>query len=161
MLEEAHEVIAAIDQGEAIALADELGDVLLQVLLHSQIAAESGEFTIDDVIDGLARKMIRRHPHVFADSPGDMDSVRRSWESIKRKEQASKVTLPTLLAARKLVSLLDMLPDEIEQAKYPDTESEAGGAILASIANVLQNGIDPEIALVKSIRHFSQKLGED
>ncbi len=156
ILEEAHEVIAAIDEGEATALADELGDVLLQVLLHSQIAAEEDQFTIDDVIKGLSRKMIRRHPHVFADAPSDMESVHQSWESIKSKEKASKVTLPTLLAARKLIARLGILPDQMAQAEYPDDESAAGGVILTSIAKVLQKGIDPEIALRKSIEHFSE-----
>ncbi len=154
ILEEAHEVIAAIDEGEAMALADELGDVLLQVLLHSQIAAEKDQFTIDDVINGLARKMIRRHPHVFADAPSDMESVHRSWESIKSKEEASNAVLPTLLAARKLIGRLGVVPDQIAQTEYLDDESRAGGVILASIADVMQKGIDPEIALRKSIEHF-------
>ena len=99
VLEEAHEVIAAIDQADPSSLADELGDLLLQVLLHAQIAAENGEFTIEDVIDGLVRKLVRRHPHVFAGGPSDLESINRTWDEVKRKEGRSKAQLPTLLTA--------------------------------------------------------------
>ena len=156
VLEEAHEVIAAIDDGDPDSLADELGDLLLQVLLHSQIAAESGQFTIEDVIDGLARKMIRRHPHVFADAPSDIDSVRRTWDEVKKKEGKKRAQLPTILAARKLVDRLSMTPDEIEQAGYPSDETRAGAAILVAIARAWQGGFDPEIALHKAISAFSE-----
>ena len=156
VLEEAHEVIEAIDKGDPDSLADELGDLLLQVLLHSQIAAESGQFTIEDVIDGLARKMIRRHPHVFADAPSDIDSVRRTWDEVKKKEGKKRAQLPTILAARKLVDRLSMTPDEIEQAGYPSDETRAGAAILVAIARAWQGGFDPEIALHKAINAFSE-----
>lgn len=160
VLEEAHEVIAAIDQADPSSLADELGDLLLQVLLHSQIAAEDDEFTIEDVIDGLVRKLIRRHPHVFADAASDLDSVNRTWEEVKRKEGRSKAQLPTLLAARKLVDHVSSSPQEIEHSDYLDDEAQAGGMILATIARVWGDGIDPEIALRKAILHFSEKPNE-
>ena len=147
VLEEAHEVIAAIDQGDPSSLADELGDLLLQVLLHSQIAVENGEFTIEDVIDGLVRKLIRRHPHVFAGAPSDLDSINRMWDEVKRKEGRSKAQLPTLLTARKLVDHLPSSPQEIEDSDYLDDEAQAGGMVLATIARVWGSGIDPEIAL--------------
>lgn len=156
VLEEAHEVIAAIDGGDPTELADELGDLLLQVVLHSQIASERGQFTIDDVVDGIARKMIRRHPHVFADAPGDIESVHRSWESIKSREQRSNTILPAILAARKLIKRLNMLPDQIKAVEYADEEAMAGGKVLAAIAQVLEQGIDPEIAIRKSIQHLAQ-----
>ena len=151
VLEEAHEVIAAIDQNDPTALSDELGDLLLQVLLHSQIASESGQFTIEDVIDGLARKLIRRHPHVFADAPRDIDSVRRTWEEVKKSEGHAAAQLPTILAARKLVDHLSLSPIEIERADYPSEEARAGGMILSAIARAWQAGIDPEIALGKAV----------
>ncbi|HET7558827.1 MAG TPA: MazG nucleotide pyrophosphohydrolase domain-containing protein, partial [Limnochordia bacterium] len=66
-IEEAYEVSAAVDQGEAHALCDELGDLLLQVVFHAQIAAEANTFNIDDVIEAICAKLIRRHPHVFGD----------------------------------------------------------------------------------------------
>jgi len=160
VLEEAHEVIAAIDQGDPSSLADELGDLLLQVLLHSQIAVENGEFTIEDVIDGLVRKLIRRHPHVFAGAPSDLDSINRMWDEVKRKEGRSKAQLPTLLTARKLVDHLPSSPQEIEDSDYLDDEAQAGGMVLATIARVWGSGIDPEIALRKAILHFSEKPNE-
>ncbi|ADU50227.1 MazG family protein [Thermaerobacter marianensis DSM 12885] len=99
-LEEAYEVVAAIDAGDPRHLADELGDLLLQVLLHAQIAAEAGHFTIADVCHALADKLIRRHPHVFggveADSPAD---VQRLWAAIKRAEAAAREGVPAGEAA--------------------------------------------------------------
>jgi len=160
VLEEAHEVIAAIDQADPSSLADELGDLLLQVLLHAQIAAENGEFTIEDVIDGLVRKLVRRHPHVFAGGPSDLESINRTWDEVKRKEGRSKAQLPTLLAARKLVDRMCSSPREIAQADYRDDEVRAGGMILSAIARAWKGGIDPEIALRKAILHFSEKPNE-
>ena len=160
VLEEAHEVIAAIDQGDAASLADELGDLLLQVLLHSQIASESGQFTIEDVIDGLSSKMIRRHPHVFADAPSDMDSVRRTWDQVKKQEGHSKAQLPPLLAARKLIDHMPLSPEQIAQADYQSDEVHAGGMIMAAIAQAWRDDIDPEIALRKAILYFTEKIDE-
>lgn len=87
LLEESYELFEAIEQNDSAAIMDELGDVLLQVLLHAQIAAEQRKFTIDDVINNLSAKLIRRHPHVFADAhahtPGE---VAQKWDAIKRTE---------------------------------------------------------------------------
>ncbi len=115
LLEETYEVLETIDQGDLAKLREELGDVLLQVLFHSQIAAESGVFTIDDVVEGLAAKLIRRHPHVFGDAavqgrPINGDQVVSQWEEIKRAERQAAgasqsaldgvpKTLPALLRA--------------------------------------------------------------
>ncbi len=91
LLEEAYEVLEAIDAGDAEALRDELGDLLLQVVLHSEIAAEQDRFTIEDVIAALSAKMIRRHPHVFADAVvPDAATVVRNWSRIKAEERAGK-----------------------------------------------------------------------
>lgn len=152
MLEEAYEVIAAIDASDSEALADELGDVLLQVLLHSQIAAETGEFTLDDVIDNLARKLIRRHPHVFGDAPSDLPTIRKNWEKIKAKETGHKVhPLPPLLAARKLVEAGASV-----EASYPDPETAAGGKIIAAIKAAWEDGFDPELALRRAIAYLNE-----
>lgn len=92
LLEEAYEVLETIDQGDAQKLREELGDLLLQVLFHSQIAAESGSFTVEDVIETLATKLIRRHPHVFrtgdqAGQASNSEQVLAQWEDIKRAER--------------------------------------------------------------------------
>ncbi len=152
VLEEAHEVIAAIDTGDPSSLADELGDLLLQVLLHSQIASEADQFSIDDVIDILTRKLIRRHPHVFADAPKELQSIHRTWETIKRKEGHREQRLPTLLAARKLAASIDA--KMISESDYPSDEAREGGLLLLEIARIWNNGIDPEIALQKAIAYL-------
>lgn len=92
MLEEAQEAVDGIrrfsDTGDGSNLCEELGDVLLQVLMHSRIAEEEGCFTLEDVIDGISRKMIRRHPHVFGDKTLSTSSeVLLSWEEIKKQEK--------------------------------------------------------------------------
>jgi tetrapyrrole methylase family protein/MazG family protein len=89
LIEEAYEVIQAIDDEDDDELCEELGDVLLQVVFHSQIAHERGKFSIADVIEGIVEKMIRRHPHVFSDvEANDSETVLRNWERIKQKEHA-------------------------------------------------------------------------
>lgn len=89
LIEESGEVIDAIDNKDDVNLCEELGDVLLQVVMHAQIAAEEGRFTIDDVIQGVSEKMVRRHPHVFGDvkvsSPEESLAL---WQEIKKKEKA-------------------------------------------------------------------------
>ena len=88
---ECEEVVEAIEQKDPENLCEELGDVLLQVLLHAQIAKEEGLFTMDDVINGLAEKMIRRHPHVFGDEEYGSDEHNQArWEEIKRQEKEAK-----------------------------------------------------------------------
>lgn len=115
LLEEAYEVIETIDQRDMHKLQEELGDVLLQVLFHSQIAAEAGTFTVEDVIETLATKLIRRHPHVFGDGDqsknvSNSEQVLAQWEDIKRAEREAAgnrhsaldgvpKTLPALLRA--------------------------------------------------------------
>lgn len=94
LLEEAYEVIETIDQRDKQKLREELGDVLLQVLFHSQIAAEAGSFTVEDVIETLATKLIRRHPHVFrtgdpAGQASNSEQVLAQWEDIKRAERVA------------------------------------------------------------------------
>jgi XTP/dITP diphosphohydrolase len=85
--EEAYEVADAIRQGEQGAIADELGDLLLQIVLQSQIASESGDFDMATVAEGISEKLIRRHPHVFGDMDvSSMDEIRQNWERIKSEE---------------------------------------------------------------------------
>ena len=89
VLEEAHEVADAIRHGEDAHLSEELGDLLLQVVLHAQIASESGRFDLEQVARGISAKLIRRHPHVFGEAQArDSDAVRRRWDQIKAEEQA-------------------------------------------------------------------------
>ena len=91
MVEEAYEAVEAIEADDATYLAEELGDVLEQVVLHAQIAADDGAFTIDDVIHGLNEKLVRRHPHVFGEhaAAGDGGEVQDIWDEVKTAERAA------------------------------------------------------------------------
>jgi len=117
-LEETYELLEAIDSGDDTAICEELGDVLLQVVLDSQIAADEGRFSILEVIDGLTRKMIERHPHVFGDAvaetPGD---VAHHWDRIKQRE-------------KKRDSVIDGLPADLPQlaraARLSDKAARVG-----------------------------------
>src|SRR5262245_28785712 len=111
LLEEAHEALDAIDRGDDRALQGELGDVLLQVVLHAQVAADRGAFAIADVVRGITEKMVRRHPHVFGSvRVSGADEVRHNWERSKAAEAgpagaaAARVpeSLPALLRAQRL-----------------------------------------------------------
>ncbi|MEH8033863.1 nucleoside triphosphate pyrophosphohydrolase [Gallibacterium anatis] len=113
ILEEAYEVVEAINQDDRKELKEELGDLLMQVVFLSQLAQEEGAFTIDDVIDGITDKIIRRHPHVFDEIKAEnSDEVLKNWENIKQQERYQKeqfsildnvpIALPSLLRAAKL-----------------------------------------------------------
>ncbi len=89
--DECQEVIEAIEQDDNENLCEELGDVLLQVLLHAQIAREEGAFTMEDVVNSLAEKMVRRHPHVFGNEEyGSLEQNQKRWEEIKQAEKEMK-----------------------------------------------------------------------
>ncbi len=95
VIEEAYELLDAIDEatqtGDDRALVEELGDILLQVVFHAQIASETGRFTVQDVVDGIREKLVRRHPHIFDDAVAmDKESVERRWEEIKKAEKAAR-----------------------------------------------------------------------
>lgn len=116
LLEEAHEVVEAIDSNDMVHLKEELGDVLLQVVFHAKLAEQEGQFNLNDVVDAITEKMIRRHPHIFADvKADDAETVLTNWEEIKKKEKAGKgetesksimsklpPTLPALMKAEKV-----------------------------------------------------------
>ena len=121
-LEEAHELLEALDSGDPEAVCDELGDVLLQILLHSQLAAEDGAFTILDVLEQLARKLIRRHPHVWGEAKLDTpDAVRQTWEQLKREERGdSEANQPTLAGLPK------SLPALLQAQRYQERAAKVG-----------------------------------
>lgn len=102
MLEEAYEVMEAIDNQDDINLCEELGDVLLQVVLHSQIASEENSFTIEDVVSGICSKMIYRHPHVFSDHFAENENeVLKNWEELKKQEKGLKTQTDVLKSVPK------------------------------------------------------------
>ena len=139
-IEEAYEVADAIARGDMADLKDELGDLLLQVVFHARMAEEAGSFAFDDVAGGIAEKMVRRHPHVFAEASADTpDDVKLSWEETKAQERAAKglnksaldgvaVALPALIRAEKLSKRAARVGFEwptVEQV-FGDVEEEIG-----------------------------------
>ncbi len=124
MLEEAYEVIEAINNGDTENLCEELGDILLQVALHTAIAEEQREFDIDDVVTGVSNKMIRRHPHVFGDMAAnggiDPDTVVSNWEDIKKQEKKQKKVSEGILSVPKA------LPANIRAEKVQKKAAKVG-----------------------------------
>jgi tetrapyrrole methylase family protein/MazG family protein len=91
LIEETYEVVEAIEAADLDALCEELGDLLLQIVFHSQLATETGKFSVADVVDALSNKMVRRHPHVFADAViEDVDAQWRNWEKLKALEKTGQ-----------------------------------------------------------------------
>jgi len=188
LLQETYEALDAIDKENDDNLKEELGDVLLQVVLHSQIASEVNKFTIEDVAKAITEKLIRRHPHVFSDvKVKDADEVIVNWEKIKRQEKPERKsalsgiaeTMPALLVAQELskkavktgfewsneTSLWECFESEIKEFKDEVAENNKEfmedelGDILFSIVNVARwHKIDPEIALIKANKKFKARF---
>ncbi len=124
-IEEAYEVAQAIDEGDDRELAAELGDLLLQVVFHAQLAAEREAFTIAEVIDGVSAKMVRRHPHVFGDDgASSSNDVLRNWEALKAAERAAKGKTPA--AESMLDSVSKGLPGILEAFQMTTKVSRVG-----------------------------------
>ena len=163
LLEETHEVVDAIESGDAADLREELGDLLLQVYFHAAIAEESGEFTIDDVAAGLREKLLRRNPHVFGAgsdtaAPLSAEDVNDVWESVKatEKERSSVTegiapTLPALLYADKVVERLTRAGSAVPGA---DDSAELGDRLLALVVEGHAAGLDPEQELRAAVRRL-------
>jgi XTP/dITP diphosphohydrolase len=159
LLEEAHETLEAIESGDPLHLREELGDLLLQVYFHAEIAREAGEFTIDDVVEDLAAKMIRRNPHVFGEaSSGDPAEINEMWQAIKAAEkrrtspfEGLPPTLPALLLADKVL-------DRLERAGTPmvvPASDDIGDRLLALVDEARAAGVDPEQALRTAVRRHA------
>lgn len=160
ILEEAYEVAEALGNDSPEELKEELGDLLLQILLHSQIEAEAGHFTIADVAHALREKLVRRHPHVFGQKQADTpEAVRAQWEEIKKEDKAhSKATIkPALLRAVKYVEVREAQGDPVpvgELIRLPDRpqqppEDLVAGVLLEAVALARKLGCDPELSLHK------------
>lgn len=166
LIEEAYETVDAIQRADPADLREELGDLLLQVVFHSELAEEIGHFTLDDVARGISDKLVRRHPHVFGDSnAGDSDAVLRQWDAIKRGEKGDQEKpylhgtgngLPALLKAVKLqkkaakvgfdwpdeAGVMDKLLEEVDELRAALQAGEAAavaeemGDVLFSLVNL-------------------------
>ncbi len=186
MLEEAYEAAEAIDENNLEHLKEELGDVLLQVVLHSQIAKDNNEFDIQDVAKMLNDKLIHRHPHVFGENKTtDTNVILQNWEKLKLEEKKERKRtldgipkLPALLKAMKISKkavragfewqnyqqLLDCFYSEIEEFKNAKNDIEKEdefGDILFALVNVARwNDIDPEVALAKANQKFTKRFNK-
>ena len=126
VIEEAYEVVDAIQSGDKDAIAEELGDLLLQVVLQTQIASEQGDFTLEEVATGIAEKLIRRHPHVFGDvEVNNAAEVNQNWEQIKAQEKGETFEQAKLLS-RKLQRYARSLPPLMAGMKISEKAAGAG-----------------------------------
>jgi MazG family protein len=183
LLEEAHEALEAIDRGDSDALREELGDLLLQVVFHAEMAMQDGRWDVDDVAEGIVAKLIRRHPHVFGDvTVGSAAEVLVNWERIKTQEKGEHAvehdiprTLPALARASKvqrraagvgfdwrtveqaMAKVREEL-GELEDAPSERAEEELGDVLFAVSALARRLDVDPETALRKATTRFAERF---
>ena len=190
LLEESYEVAEAIDEGSAEHLKEELGDLLLQVFMHAEMEREQGGFTVDDVADGICKKLIYRHPHVFGQvEVKDSAEVLVNWEALKRTEkgqdtytdtlQAVAKSLPALWRAEKVqkkarkagfdwertdqaVAKLDEEVAELKEAIAQGTnvEEELGDLLFAAVNVSRFAGVDSEMALHAASEKFIARFAK-
>ncbi|SDY74141.1 XTP/dITP diphosphohydrolase [Micromonospora pattaloongensis] len=177
LLEEAYEAYDAIAAGDLAALREELGDVLLQVVLHARLAEELPEderWSVDDVAGGLVEKMIRRNPHVFAGAPaGTVEEITENWDQIKRAEKARgsamdgiALTQPALALAAKILQRASRAGVEPPRPAPPpglpevrlETEETLSAALLSIVARAQAAGIDAEAALRRAALSYADAV---
>jgi XTP/dITP diphosphohydrolase len=184
LLEEAHEAVEAIAHGDRAHLAEELGDVLLQVVFHARVAEEAGEdgFDVDDVAGHLVDKLVRRHPHVFADGEAATpEEVERNWERIKADERTTRraptdgqisdgsgdpsgdglldgipASLPALLAAQKVLARWERRGGDPAALAAGDS---VGAALIAVVARARAEGVSAETELRAALRDVAGRVG--
>ncbi|HZC74143.1 MAG TPA: MazG family protein [Jatrophihabitans sp.] len=168
LLEEAYEVIEAIETGDLALLREELGDLLLQVLFHSRITQElppDQAFGIDDVANDLVAKLVRRHPHVFAGAEvRSADELNETWERQKVDEKGRTSAVdgvplnqPALALAAKLVARARRAQLDLDPAT-PGPAEDIGGRLMALVAEAVAAGVDPEAALRRTARGYRDAM---
>ncbi len=188
MLEEAYEAADAIDHRDMENLKEELGDVLLQVVFHARMAQEEGQFTFDDVVDGVCQKLVFRHPHVFgAVDARDPEGALATWDVQKRQEKGQRTTadamdsvaraMPALMRAGKLQDkarkagfdwrevspALDKLSEELDELRRAveegsNVEEELGDLLFAAVKVGRFAGVDGEQALQSACEKFIRRF---
>jgi MazG family protein len=185
LLSECYEVLEALDSGNAAELSEELGDLLLQIVLHAQIAKDEGDFEIGDVIESIAEKLIRRHPHIFGTGKAkDAEEVMHNWEALKREERPEGTSMlegvpqdmPAMAYAyeisrravrvgfewENLEGVIDKLIEEIKEIKEagsPEEKEREFGDLLFTLVNFARwQGIDSESALREANRKFFRRF---
>ena len=185
LLEECYEVLEALDEADWGKLGGELGDLLLQVVLHAQIAAEAGEFGVGDVIKGINTKLIHRHPHIFGSlKVKDAEEVAHNWEALKREERETDTSIlasvPKQMPAlgysqsiqgrvvqvgfdwKDIDGVIEKLAEEVSEFKQAGSQEEKAkefGDLLFTLANIARRlGIDAEAALREANRRFYKRF---
>lgn len=189
MIEEVYEYLEAVDADDVDGMREELGDMLMQVVFHARMAQEAGRFDLQDVIDEVVDKLIRRHPHVFGDTHVEgSDDVLRNWETIKKQEKQERKHvldgvsqgLPALLRAYKLQGKaakvgfdwndisgvwakveeeLGELREAIASGDKEAAEAELGDVLFAIVNYARHNKIEPEVALDGTNNRFAKRFG--
>ena len=181
LLEETYECVEAIEADDAKAMCEELGDLLLQVVFHAQMAQEADRFTMEDVCQSINDKMIRRHPHIFVQG-GTLetaDQVLTQWEEIKKREKGGQTSVlagvgggPALPQAALIQerarrtgfrfpdseSCWAKLEEELQEFRSAPSEDELGDVLFALVSLAAQQGLDPEAALRSTNRKFRQRF---
>ena len=183
LLEETHEVIEAIENKDYDALKEELGDLILHVIFQADLASDKNEFSVDDLLSGINKKLINRHPHIFSNN-SDGSYKKRSWEATKKKEKnrdsvldGVPKSLPALLLSRRIQEkaagvgfdwdnnnqVLDKVDEEVSELKESMIKNEGIdeelGDVLFSLVNLSRHlDIDPELSLKRSTEKFMNRF---
>lgn len=172
LIEETYELVDAIETGDREEMIEELGDVLYQVVFHSDIAAEAGQFTLEDVAAHMTQKMIGRHPHVFGDTTAETaDDVMAVWDDLKKTEKPHRTSvldgipqrMPALALADKLLGRahkVGLIDATLPGAVNVTGEDELGPLLLAIVASAKANGLDSERALRTALRGLQDEIRE-
>jgi len=173
LLEESYEALEALESGDPDALREELGDVLLQVMFHAEVASERTDgtgYTIDDVAEGIAAKLVRRHPHVFGDvTVSGADEVKQNWDAIKAAEREAKNGAPGSVLdgvpfGQPALALAAQLQRRAERAGVPselaglDGAEGLGAELFAMVARARAAGLDPELELRAAARAYRDQV---
>lgn len=185
LLEETYEVLEALDEGNARELCQELGDLLMQIVFHAQIAAESGDFTIGDVVQSINAKLKHRHPHIFGSATAkDAEDVAHNWEALKRAEREAGTSIlagvPKSMPAlgyshaiqrraaqvgfdwKDVDGVIDKVAEEVRELKSaPDQAAkfrEFGDLVFTLVNFARRTGIDSESALREANRRFQRRF---
>jgi tetrapyrrole methylase family protein/MazG family protein len=184
-LQECYEALETLDEGDANRLCEELGDLLLHIVLQAQIAEEAGEFKIGDVINAINKKLIHRHPHVFGEQKvKDVDEIIHNWETLKREEKDTDESIiasvpksmPALSYSQEIqhrvaqvgfdwendAGVIDKLAEEVGELTRADTvenKNEEFGDLLFTLANIARRqGVELEVVLREANRKFSRRF---
>ncbi len=185
LLEECYEVLDALDEGDSGKLCEELGDLMMQIVLHTQIAREAGEFELGDVVNSINAKLIHRHPHIFGSlEVKDAEEVALNWEALKQEERGTDTSIlasvpkqmPALGYSQSIQrrvaqvgfdwedidGVIEKLAEEVGEFKQADTEKQRGqefGDLLFTLVNIARRlGVDSEAVLREANKRFYQRF---